>query len=255
MRILPAFSRTALLCGISASLFFGMIRWANAQDVISIGVEETSYLPHYQFADGVYKGFAGDLLAKFAEDRRYRLDYRPMPVIRLFAALVDGAIDLKYPDNPLWSSSVKSGRDIRYSDPVAAYIDGVSVLPANLGRGPDSIQTLGMVLGFTAYEWSDRITAKKVTLQETRSFENLARMAQAGRVDGAYGNVAVLAHILATQTGTPGSLVFDRSLPHSAGDYQFSTLKRPTLIAEINEWMRANAAWIATLKRAHSIDG
>jgi len=229
-------------------------RGASAADAITIGVEETAYLPHYQFTDGVYKGFAADLIAQFAKDRNYRVDYRPMPVIRLFAALVDGAIDLKYPDNPIWSAESKAGKDVRYSDPVVAYIDGVSVAPDKVGRGVESLKSLGTVLGFTAYEWLDRINKKQVVLQENRSFEALVRMAQAGRVDGAYSNVAVLAYVLEKQIGAPGALVFDRSLPHSAGHYQFSSLKRPLLISELNAWMKANDAWIADLKKTSQVE-
>ncbi len=225
-----------------------------ANDAITVGVEETSYLPHYQYVDSEFKGFAGELLAKFAKDRDYRLDYRPMPVIRLFAALTNGSIDLKYPDNPLWSAASKAGKDIRYSDPVVAYIDGVAVVPANLGRGVDSVKTLGTVLGFTAYEWQERIDKKQVALQENRSFEALVRMTQAGRVDGAYGNIAVVGHTLRTAIGAPGGLVFDPALPHGKSHYQISSLKRPSLIVEFNQWMGANQAWIANLKRTHQVE-
>lgn len=227
---------------------------ARAADSIVVGVEEINYLPHYQFMDGELHGFAADLIQQFARDRNYRVDYRSMSIPRLYGELLDGAIDLKYPDDPDWATTVKVDRDIFYSAPVVGYVDGVSVLPARLGRGVETIRTLGIVTGFTPQEWEGLIARKRVVLRTNRSLEALIKLAIDGQVDGVYGNVAVMAHVAKDRLKQPAALTFDPALPHAAGSYYFSTSKRPKLVAEIDAWMAENRDWIKELKRQHQLE-
>ncbi|HYD32117.1 MAG TPA: transporter substrate-binding domain-containing protein [Azospirillaceae bacterium] len=232
--------------------FFGA-GTASAQTSYVVGVENIEYFPHYTYADGDYKGFARDLLDAFAKDKGYAFQYRALPVSRLMQEFVGQEIDLKYPDNSYWSADQRKGKDIVYSDPVVAYIDGVSVKPENVGKGPDAVAKLGIVRGFTAWDWMDRISGGKVTLAENNSFSSLVQTSIAGRVDGAYGNVAVVKHQLEKQLKQPGALAYDPGLPHTESNYHLSTIKHPKLIEEFNAWLKANADLMAKLKAEYGV--
>jgi ABC-type amino acid transport substrate-binding protein len=244
MRLLPLLAAVLIAAGAAPS---------RAADVLLVGVEETAYMPYYEWSDGQYRGFGADILQAFAADSDLKLDFRAMPVTRLFAALVGGDVDLKFPDNPLWSEAIKQGKTVVYSEPVIDFIDGVNVVPANTGKGPAALKTLGTVLGFTAYGWQERIQSGAVKLHENPSLEGLLRQAMAGRVDGAYVNVGVAAYMLDKKLGMPGALVYDPALPHAAGAYHLSTAKRPKVIEAFNAWIKAHPDLVGTLKAKNAI--
>lgn len=219
-----------------------------------VGVENIEYLPQYTYKDGEYGGFARALLDAFAHDKGHVFEYRALPVTRLFAEFVNLDIDLKYPDNEKWSADQKERVAVVYSHPVVAYIDGVSVTPDRLGKGAGAVQVLGAVRGFTPWDWLGPVKSGAVKLQENNSFIALLETALRGRVDGAYGNVAVVAHALDTELKQPGALVFDPGLAHTRGHYHLSSIKHPQLVAEFNDWMSRNTAAVAALKAKFAVE-
>jgi len=110
-----------------------------------IGVEDNRYLPHYSFENGEYSGFGREVLDAFFSDAGLDYEYRALPVARLFSDFIDGQVDFKYPDNEIWSSDEKAGLFIRYSDPVVAYVDGLSVVPDKIGTPIDQVKIIGTV--------------------------------------------------------------------------------------------------------------
>ena len=213
-----------------------------------IGVEAIDYMPHYGVTEkGDYKGFARDLLDAYAADRGHQIEYRPLPVNRLFHEMLDGSVDFKYPDNPFWQTDLKAGKTVTYSEPVVDYIDGVLVLPENKGKGVDTIRTLGTVRGFTAFEYLDRIKAGSVKLEENPNTPGLMFQAMTKRIDGAYANVAVANNAL-DGMNKPGALDFDPALPHTKSSYKLSTAKHPEVIADFNGWLKSHADQVEKLK-------
>jgi polar amino acid transport system substrate-binding protein len=102
-------------CLAAWAIFFSVIGPARAQEAptLVVGVEEQDYLPAYGWRDGRFEGAAREILDAFAADRGLRLEYRALPVKRLFASLVHHEIDLKFPDNPDWETKVKAGPRLR----------------------------------------------------------------------------------------------------------------------------------------------
>lgn len=242
--------RAAVVLGM---LLAGQSAAAAERDLV-IGVEEVEYYPIYAIRDGEFVGAVREILDSFARDRGYRVTYRPLPVKRLFAELLSGGFDLKFPDNPHWASDLKQGRIVTYSKPVIAYIDGVMVRPSNHNRGLDALRTLGTVSGFTPFAWLDRIKAGQVTLKENPRMELLLRQSVVGLVDGAYASVAVANHVLAGSLNMPGALMFDAGLPHSRDHYMASTTTRPELIAEFDGWLTGNAARVKMIKERYGAE-
>ncbi len=223
---------------------------ANAQKrELVVGVEELDYFPAYAVQKGEYVGAAREIFDAFAQARGYTLVYRPLPVKRLYAELLSGGIDLKFPDHPNWAVDVKQGHQIVYSRPVIAYVDGVLVRPENAGKGQSSIRTLGTVSGFTPFAWLDVLRGGKVVVKENPRMDLLLRQVAVGRLDGAYASVAVVNDILDRELKTPGALVFDPSLPHSRDAYRLSTVEHAPVLAEFDAWMAANQAQVDAIKQ------
>lgn len=240
------------LKGLLATVLVGCCVWSAAARAdhreLVVGVEELDYFPAYSVRSGEYVGAARDILDAFAAASGYTLVYKPQPIKRLYAELMSGGIDLKFPDNPRWAADAKAGQDVAYSNPVIGYIDGVLVRPEKAGKGVGAIRTLGTVSGFTPFAWLDRIKAGQVQVKENPRVELLLKQAALGRFDGAYGSIAVANHILDDELKTPGALVFDPTLPHSRDSYMLSTVNHPKVVAEFNAWMAANAATVKAIK-------
>lgn len=219
-----------------------------------VGVEDMQYLPAYATVNGNYQGFARELFDAFARDRGYSIEYRPLPVPRLYRSFLLGELDFKFPDNPKWQAEMRKGHAIVYSDPVIAIIDGVSLRPEKRGGGIGQIQVLGSVSGFSPWPWLERIKAGKTRLSENPDFEALVRQTLLGRVDGAYASVAMVNFQLDHVLKQPGALVFDPALPHTRDSYFMSTLKRSDVLAEFNEWQRQHRAEVDALKKKHGVE-
>lgn len=239
------------LCGLLALPSLG--GGASAQDGhrFVVGVEQLDYLPAYGVEDGAYTGYARALLDAFAADSGYDFEYRPMPVPRLFASLLAGTVDFKYPDSPNWSRSDKEGHAVTYSAPAMVHIDGTVVARA---RDPERIETLGTVTGFTAWAWQGQLDRGEVHMVENADLTSLVRQVLAGRIDGAYANVAVVKHQLDSVLGQPDGLIYRSDLPFDRGTYHLSTTLHPEVIAEFDAWLEANAERVAALQRDFGVD-
>ena len=237
-----------------AVLLLSCAGMASAREPLVIGVESLYYMPVATYENGVYKGFARDLFDAFAKDRGYEVEYRALPVPRLYASFFASQMDFKFPDNAYWKQEQRQGKRIRYSDPVASFVDGTCVLPERKNAGPDEIHRLGTMGGFTPWSWLERIKAGKPSLSENTQLEALVRQAIAGRVDGVYASVAVINYQLDHVLKQPGALVFDPSLPYTRDNYHLSTMTRPEVIDEFNDWMRKNRDRVAAMKKKYGVE-
>jgi len=211
---------------------------AGARD-LTVGVEPMDFSPIYGWHNGEFRGAAREILDAFAAARGHHLTYRAYPIRRLLAELTHGGIDLKFPDNPDWQAAMRRGTPLTYSAPVIAYVDGTLVRRERVGEGEAAVRSLGIIAGFTPQAWQGRIAAGTVDLTENPGFEPLLRQVAAGRVDGAYLNVA--AGLAAAAAVVPaGTLAYDPALPHVAESYRLSSGTAPEVIAEFDQWLKEN---------------
>ena len=237
------------------SLLAGYVLVATAchAETLVIGVEDNQYLPHYSYENNEYQGFGRAVLDAFFSSMKHDYRYRALPVARLFRSFVSREVDFKYPDNPLWSADLKAGLDIAYSAPVAATIDGVSVLPTNQNRRADDIRILATVRGFTAPNWLERIQSGQVILAENSSLSRAIQQTLMGRVDGTYANIDVVEYLLRRELGQPQALVFEPALPHTRTYYYLSSIKYPDIITRFTAWMENNPVVIEQLRKRYSL--
>ncbi len=226
---------------------------ARAQQTFVVGVENISYTPYYSVEGGVYVGAAREILDAFAQDRGYRFDYRPLPVQRLFASLLGGQVDFKFPDAPYWQQALKQGKAVTYSGPVLSFVDGSMVPAGGLGLQETDVRSLGTVTGFTPFPWKARIEAGQVRVVENGSLEALVQQLKAGRLDAIYANPAVVRAALARQGDQPTVLTLHPGLPKDSGEYLLSTTKWPGVVKEFDSWLRDKADKVAAIRARHGI--
>lgn len=213
-----------------------------------IGVENISYYPHYDFNQPPEKqGFARELFDSFAADSGHTFTYKSLPVSRLLDNFFDGDVDLKYPDNALWASDLRGKYDIKYSDSVVGYIDGVATKSSTT-----DLKVLTTVRGFSPWLFLDDIKAGKLTLREQNDVHQLIKFVLAGRADGAYSNIDIINYHL-KKMGKTGELEFRSDLAYSQSAYNISTIAYPELITEFNQWLADNAEKIKALKTKYHL--
>lgn len=222
-------------------------------ETLIFGVEQLEYLPYYSVEKGEYVGYSRDLFDAFAKDNQHSIEYRPLPVERLYRALLDDKIDFKYPDNPSWRKELREGRTLIYSLDIAPFLDGVLVRPGQIASPGSGLKRYGTIRGFTPWPLLPAQREGRVELSENNTMSGLLRQVLAGRLDGAYVNVDVAKHLLSRTPTSSDGLVFDPDLPHSRAHYHLSTLNYPTIIAELNDWLLRNQDRVIALQRKWNI--
>jgi len=230
-----------------------LLSHASIADEFVVGVENIEYYPIYAKRDGAYAGYARAILDAFAEKSGHSFTYKMLPIKRLFVDFVNGELDLKFPDSPYWKKDLKEGKNITYSESALEYIDGVMVAQSALGKGKDELKTLGVLRGFTPWDYLGDIKAKRVKVKEVNSLKSLISMANAGRINGVYSNVIVAKYFLEHTVLDKKAVVFDADLPHTRGNYYLSTIKHPKLIASFNKFLAENKSLVESIKTKYEV--
>lgn len=234
-------------------LIFFSDKRANATEYI-IGVEDLDYLPYYTVTpDGNYSGFAKELLDTFARENGYRFSYRPLPLKRLFKSLVNGKIDFKFPDNPLWKNKMKAGHSVIYSASVVKTIDGLLILPENAMNNTFKIKTIGTIMGFTPWLFQEGAARNQFQISENSSLTGLFKQVLNGRIDAAYANPVVAAYFLEHKLNNQNGLVFDNTRPFTVSLYHMSTIRHIEIMKQFDHFLQVKKREIDQLKHSYKI--
>ena len=188
-----------------------------------IGVEEIQYAPYYFLENGQYQGFARHLFDAFGEQFGYDIEYKPYPIKRLYHALIDQSIDLKFPDNPNWGGDVKQQHTIYYSRPIVGYTDGVMVKNPAPPIAIEQLHQIALVRGFSPWPLMPYIDQKQVKTREVNSLKSALLLTLDDRVQGAYFNVKVAQYLMINDLKKEDALTLSTTLPHDQNNYFAST--------------------------------
>lgn len=228
---------------------------AKINKTLIIGVEDTAFYPHYTTSkSGEYSGYARDLFDQFQRYAGIQIEYRPMPVDKLFDALVSGEVDMKYPDNANWASHLKENLNVSYSQQVTRYVDGVLRKPEDRGKPLSELDELATVSGWTVWDYLDQVNSGQISVSENKNLRQMIRKVIRNNADGAYFNIVVAAHYLENVRLSPLTLVFDPSLPHTQSSYHLSTIKYPELVARFNQFLDDQSQQVADLKDLYAVE-
>ncbi len=217
------------------------------------GVEDIEYFPQFSNNKREYLGYASEIFSQFSKYEKISIDYKFMPVKRLYKVFFSGSVDFKYPDNPNWVPHLRNNHTVYYSDPVVEYIDGCMVLSKNLGKGMAHIKTLGTVRGFTVWDYLDQIQSNQIHLTKNNSFIGLLKQLLLERIDCAYINIAVGQYHLRETLKKSGEAIFDPKLPHTRDFYRLSTIHHPKMIERFNRFLKKNTTKVASLRAKYGI--
>lgn len=218
-----------------------------------IGVQDMPfYLPYSAVSKGEYIGFNRELLDMFAKSAGYTFEYRPYPIKRLYISFLSGQVDLKYPDSDYWSTNLKKGHTIHYSQPVVEYTDGVMVRVENANLKVDAIKKLGIVAGYSLQSsLKKRSQQQKMKVYEVFDYQQLLLKTLHSELDGAYSNTEVTRYYLKDVLKVPDQLVLNSNLPRINSTRHLSTIKYPKIIEEFNQFMHSHGDQVNKLKQRY----
>jgi len=222
-------------------------------DNIAMGVETTEYYPFYHLDGGNYAGFAREVLDAFAAKYHHTLSYKPLDIPPLLTAMLNGEVDLKFPDDAHWAADKRAGKTIYYSKPLIDVYEGLMVQSANVGKGLDSIKTIGTVRGFSPFVYLDQVKSGKIKVIEAQSFSALVKIGSMKEVDGIYISPTIGDYQLEHTFHNPGLLKFDKSLPNATSHFGVSSTKRQDLVKQFDEFLEQEKPAIDALRTKYHI--
>jgi ABC-type amino acid transport substrate-binding protein len=216
-------------------------------NALTLGVETTDYSPYYYLnADQKYQGAARDIFDLFSKSHNLPISYSPMPVPRLFNEFVKGSIDLKFPDNPLWSASLQSEVKVFYSNSIFNIKESLLVLKKNSDIAKKDIKTVGTILGFSTPGIAKPIANKEFETVKTKEVEQLMHMLASERVQAMYFNESVA--LAVAKRLYPDTQLVEYSLyPPFQYAYHLSSIKHPELINTFNAFLISHAEQVADI--------
>ncbi|WP_284193465.1 substrate-binding periplasmic protein [Vibrio zhanjiangensis] len=218
-----------------------------------IGVENIDYYPISSIKSGQYTGYARDLLDQFAKDYHHTLTYRALPIVRLYDEFIEQEVDLKFPDNPNWGSTVKKDTQISYSQSALSYTEGVVVLTDKLGQSKP--KTIGIVRGFTPHAIMEDVDQGKLKIKEFNSLRNLVKVfVNRNDIDGMYFNVAIMKYTIKSLEIDEDMIAYDPAIPHIDGDYFLSSITHTDIIKQFDDFLQKNASLVQKLKEKYGLN-
>ena len=225
---------------------------------LKLGVEITDYAPYFYLDEEQhYKGAARDIFDLFTSQTNQSIKYIPMPVPRLFNEFVKGSVDLKFPDNSLWSASLKADVKVFYSHAVLTARESLMIMVDVDGRNAQQIldikvQHVGTILGFSVPGIADAVANKKFDTIETKKVEQLIHMLANGRIQAMYFNENVAGEI--SKTLYPNKrLIPHPKYPSFDYGYKLSSIKYPELIAQFDNFLVSHAEQVTEIRNRYGL--
>ncbi len=212
-------------------IFFSALIWGKTY---TVGVEEMPFLPYSEVKDKEFRGLFRDVLDDFAKKEGISFIYKPMPIKRLYTEFFIGKIDFKVPSNSYWKIEEKKRRKVKifYSDPLFPYIDGLMGFP-----NTSEVKTMGIVSGFTPWEYLEDIKKGSITIKENPSLKGLLQQVLLKRVDAVYINISVGQHYLG-EMKKDHNITFLKDQPHIKSNYHISSIKHEEIIKKFNNYLK-----------------
>lgn len=239
-------------------LFIIVSLYSSISIALTVGVETTDYAPYFYLdQEEKYQGAAREIIDLFARSQKVELDYHPMPVPRLFNEFVKGHIDLKFPDNPLWSASLQSNVLVYYSTPVLDVKEALIIIESNKTKynktiKEKEIKIVGSILGFSTPGIEKNIEKQEFELVRTKKVEQLIHMLASDRVDAIYFNADVAIDIAKKLYPNKKLLVYSK-YPVLNYAYHLSSIKHQKLINEFNQFLVDKKIEVKAIKSRYGL--
>lgn len=222
---------------------------ASERPVYSIGTQNISYKPHYDFTSPETDSFAEALLQLFAAHQQIQFNFVALPAKRLN---VEAEVDFIYPDNPLWRQAQQHQPELFFSH-AAVRIMGTTMILAERKQLPlNQVKSIAVPRGFTPNHLLHIQPSYGFTLVETSDAESALKMVLKGRVDAADVELNV-ANFLLRKLNHSGALVAGTALPFAPVGFHLSSARHPELILAFNRFLQSHSKQIAELKQLYEL--
>jgi len=223
-------------------------------NALTLGVEITDYSPYFYLnAEKKYQGAAREIFDLFSEVNHLKISYSAMPVPRLFSEFVKGEVDLKFPDNPLWSASLQADVKVHYSDPVFNINETLLILKQKSTEIKKAdIKKVGTILGFSTPGIAKAVANKEFETVKTKEVEQLIHMLVSNRVQAVYFNESV-ALDLVKKIYPKKQLSIHSQHPPFQYAYHLSSINHPELITQFNQFLNSHAEQVAKIRQRHGL--
>lgn len=225
---------------------------------LKFGVEITNYSPYFYLdQEQNYQGAAREIFDLFTSKINQSAQYIPMPVPRLFNEFVKGSVDVKFPDNPLWSASLKADVKVFYSHAVLTARESLMVMIDGDGKNKQKIldikiQHVGTILGFSVPGISDELANKEFDTIETKKVEQLIHMLATGRIQAMYLNESV-AEEISKALYPEKRLIPHPKYPAFNYGYKLSSIKYPELITQFDQFLVSHAEQVTEIRNRYGL--
>jgi len=226
----------------------------NALDSLTFGVEITDYSPYYYLDDTLrYQGAAREIFDLFSKNIKQVPHYSAMPVPRLFSEFSKGNIDLKFPDNPLWSASLSTKAKVFYSEPVFQVNETLLVLKQSGEEiTKQEILQVGTILGFSVPGIASSVANQEFETVQTQEIEQLIHMLMSDRVQGVYFNESVA--VALAKKMYPNKVLSQHSqYPPFQYAYHLSSINHPELIDAFNAFLLSHSEQVTEIRQRYGL--
>jgi hypothetical protein len=216
--------------------------------IYTVGVEGIPFLPYSNYENKNYTGILKEISEEFAKKEGIQFKYIPLPITRLYSNFYSGKIDFKLPANKLWQPDVKMKKNLNiiYSDPIVEFIDGVMIKPQSQNK---PLKNIGIVAGFTPWEYLGAIKQGKLKTKENPSILGLLQQGLLSRVDGIYINIAVGNYYLDNKLKKSGGLELAKNQPHTKSTYHMATIKHPKILKSFNLFLKSKNTKVEKIRK------
>ncbi len=218
-------------------------------------IPELSYFPYYEkTAAGEIRGFIPEMIRKFSRDTKLDIKMVVQPIKRYYHNLFERKIDFVIPDTENWTTDLKKGHPVVYSQSFLTTIDGLLVKTEKKDAGIEVIGKVGSPIGFTPWAIIDRVKSEKIRVSHNPSQKGLLLQVIKGRIDAAFMCVSVGMYYTRKEINNNGALAFAYNMPYSRDKLKLSTIKHPDIIQQFDRWLEENDVWITNKKKVMSLE-
>ena len=208
--------------------------------IFIVGVQSNNEFPLYHFDQkNGFQGIFHSFLNSFASESGIEFKYKTMHKKEMMQAFLNGEIDFKFPDNPLWSSAIKRSKKVIYSKPIHYYVEGMFTKKDKNFNNLEKIKSLGIVGEVVPWSLYHYLEARKMTITKSISCKLLIKELIDGDIDAAYCNYHVGNYYI-DKFGLNKQVEFAINLPNTDDYYYLSTITHQKILDKFNLWIEKN---------------
>ena len=221
--------------------------------VITLGIEDINYFPHYDARFDEKRGYIFELLAMFEKQANVKFQIVALPTKRLNRRFFkDRDLDLIYPFNPGWVSPETDKTSLMFSAPIVQILGGTMVKTENRDMELSEFSVLAVPRGFTPIEWYKLRDQYEFQILEVANAWDALQMVMLGRADGADIEFNV-ARALLNKYKKSDALDLGQKLPFSSIHFFMATYNQHFLLTKFDTFMRDNHQAIEALKQKYQL--